>query len=116
MSFSKKECPHCRCLVPIEGLSKIPYSGHLRWYEFTPRPKFACPKCGGIVVQSVWNSALLVVAVAPPLATLALSLFVPESRFLLHGIWAAAWALPAFLTIVIATWRNRLLPSSKNAP
>lgn len=51
-------CPHCHATIRLRDMKRIPYSGRLKWYEFTPAPKTACPQCGGLVrhsgAQSRW--------------------------------------------------------------
>lgn len=61
MKFLPQEgkCPHCHAAIQIKDLRKIPFSGSIKWYEFTPGPKQACPHCNRLVRHSMVNSKWL---------------------------------------------------------
>src|SRR3569833_1139446 len=55
-----KRCPHCESCVSMRRLHRVPHkSMPLRWYQVTPAPHAACPKCGGFVRSSMENSPWL---------------------------------------------------------
>jgi endogenous inhibitor of DNA gyrase (YacG/DUF329 family) len=58
--FTKK-CPHCGKSIDTRRLRRIPFSGSLRWYQFTPGSQTACPECGGLVKSTAANSPILLV-------------------------------------------------------
>ena len=54
-----KTCPCCLSLVKLHNLVKIPFRGKLKWYEFTPAPKLACPICKAKLRNTIGNSKWL---------------------------------------------------------
>lgn len=54
-----KKCPCCLNLVKLHELVKIPFQGKLKWYEFTPGPKLACPICKAKLKNTISNSKWL---------------------------------------------------------
>lgn len=53
------KCPHCHSVIHIRKLRKIPFSGSLKWYEFTPSPKQACPECSHFIKHTMAGSKWL---------------------------------------------------------
>jgi RNA polymerase subunit RPABC4/transcription elongation factor Spt4 len=52
-------CPYCHSPIQLGKLRKVPFSGALKWHQFTPRPRQACPHCGGLVRNSMLDSQWL---------------------------------------------------------
>ena len=103
-------CPHCSKQVLRGTLRSIPFKGKLKWYQFTPSPRTACPHCGGIVTSSLANSPwlwLIMVSFVPGF----LVLFVPALSFLAHGWWQFFIFLLPAIGMFFAVKANRLLPA-----
>ena len=103
-------CPYCHSQLSLRDLIRVPFTGVLRWYQFTPGPDLACPKCGGFVEASANHSPLLLLVFLPPLAALATTHFLPDLRFLMKGLWIGVWALPSLIGLWLLLRSNRLLP------
>lgn len=52
-------CPCCQSRFRLHDLKRVPFAGRLRWYEFTPAPRLACPACERMLVSSVASSRWL---------------------------------------------------------
>jgi len=109
-----KECPHCGESIDTRRLRKIPFSGSLRWYQFTPGSQAACPECGGLVKSTAANSPILLFGFgAPILVGLAAALF-PMVRNWMAIIPGALYLLAplALLTGWFAFKNSELLPAN----
>lgn len=111
--FSKK-CPHCGKSIDTRRLRRIPFSGSLRWYQFTPGSQAACPECGGLVKSTAANSPILLLGFgALILAALACALF-PVVRSWVAIIPGAPFLLAplAFVIGWFALKNSELLPAN----
>lgn len=72
-----KACPHCGKSINIRRLRKIRYLAPLRWYQFTPAPKNACPECGGLVKSTAENSRILLIGYGALIAIALAAVFFP---------------------------------------
>ena len=97
--------------VSLKDLMRVPFTGVLRWYQLTPGPDLACPKCGGFVEPSVRHSPLLLLVFLPPLTALTTANFLPDLKFLMRGVWVGTWALPSLIGLWLLLRSNRLLPT-----
>lgn len=104
-----RPCPSCAAPLAPGQLRKLPHTGALRWYQFTPAPKTACPHCGQVLLASAANSRWLWVVFLPIVLTLLLTLIAPQTRFLLRGAWMALWVLPSLLGFAMLLKGNRWL-------
>jgi predicted RNA-binding Zn-ribbon protein involved in translation (DUF1610 family) len=99
LSVFLKPCPYCGKSIDIRRLRKIPRSAPLRWYQFTPAARTACPECGGFVKSTAADSPTLALTFLALLIVLLASIFVPEVRgwvaILPGGLYF--FALPALL-------------------
>jgi len=103
------KCPHCSKQVLHGTLRSISFEGGLKWYQFTPSPRTACPHCGGLVVSSLANSPWLWLLIASFALAFAV-LIVPALSFLTHGWWQLLVFSPAAVGMFFAVKANRLLP------
>lgn len=111
--FSKK-CPHCGKPIDTRRLRRIPFSGSLRWYQFTPGSKVACPECGGLVKSTAANSPILLLGFGALIFTvLAYALF-PVVRSWVAIIPGAPFFLApiAFVIGWFALKESELLPAN----
>jgi len=47
----QRVCPHCKSVIYIKDLQKIPFAGVLRRGEIYRPAKWACPQCHGLVTR-----------------------------------------------------------------
>jgi hypothetical protein len=52
-------CPWCTEPLLRNHPLRAPFAGARRWYQFTPGPTRACPRCGGRVVSTAAQSRWL---------------------------------------------------------
>ncbi len=98
-----KRCPHCQHEVSVRSLVMVPREATSRWYQLTPAPHKACPKCGGYVVHTMDNSPWLILLIAYMvilIGSLALSMKLGD---LLISWWGVALAYSVFGIIF---WRE----------
>ena len=108
-----KKCPYCGKSINIRKLRKIPYSAPLRWYQFTPAPKTACPECGGFVKFTAEDSKILLVGFGTPIAVGLAGAFFPVVRnwiTLLPG-GLNLFVLPAFVSGWYVLKHSELAPA-----
>nr|WP_314898938.1 hypothetical protein [uncultured Deefgea sp.] len=85
-SAFEKQCPHCDQVIDTRKLNKVPRTEVLKWFDFTPRPHLACPKCQGHVFNTVVNSPFLLVPFGVVLLILILSLYLKSVNIWLVSI------------------------------
>lgn len=113
-SLFLKECPHCKALIDVRALKRVPRKTKLRWYQFTPSPHMACPRCGGFVVSTIGNSLLFIIPTAAALLFSIAALYIPQAK----AVFEAIPGLPYTAAVLVAlfAWHaqrsSTLLPES----
>ncbi len=82
-----KDCPHCHRSIKLDGLRKIPFNGRLSWYQFTPSPVLACPKCDGLVEITGKNSKRILLVFIPIFVIIAFSFVFPRLKVMFDFPW-----------------------------
>lgn len=102
MLIFQKKCPHCGETIDVRALRKVPRVLRPRWYQTTPAPHTACPRCGGFVVSTIANSPLLIVPCGLGIAFTLASLFFPEVESIFRAIPGAPYSLA--LVVLCFAW------------
>lgn len=102
----KKSCPYCNELIDVGKLQKISGTEKLRWYQFTPAPRTACPKCKGFVKSTTDTSRLVLLVLAILSLVVFSSIYFLEVGELINDT-AGGFLLLIVIIIPLAVWASK---------